>query len=376
MREPDVSGAETNAAPSTGIVAFTSKFKVVFSRSATHAAPSPSLQSSLPKIAVCLVGETRSLWDETNGGSSVLASILRNIVEPLEADVFVSTSDDRWRRQPHENIGSFNNDTTTNFSPPSSPGATHPHVDSPISRNNLLRKFASSPLSPYIKDVKISRPSPSLRTGRQPSCTVFPDDPMYDSSCSLDLDSGCPAMHAHAHADAPQFEQWSDCERMIKLHSAATGLEYAAVVRWRPDVRPLSPFPARTSLVWSKLSPEVVYVPSIFHTHGGLYGGFARDVYAVYHPSLHSVLSSVADTMWECIPLQELLQACGDGVHVSAVTWCECVYTVHLHRCAVGFQPWPQLVEEVEGYRGGEWAKVQAADWVSWRQKDGKWYRT
>jgi hypothetical protein len=119
-----------------------------------------------------------------------------------------------------------------------------------------------------------------------------------------------------------------------------------------------------------------MYVPSLFVTQSGAYGGFARDVYAVHHPSLLFVSSTVADTMWECIPLADLLSACGDGLHVAAMTWSECVYTVHLHRYDVGVKPWPEHVQEVEGYRAGEWAKVEAASWVPWREKDGKWYRS
>ena len=195
-------------------------------------------------------------------------------------------------------------------------------------------------------------------------------------TCGVDLDAGCPPHHAHAHADAPQFEQWVDCERMIKLHAAVTATEYAAIIRWRPDVRPLSPFPPRSSTVWTSIHPGVMYVPSLFGSQGGAYGGVARDVYAVYHPSLHTVASTVANTMWECIPLAHVLAACGDGLHVAAVTWCECVYTVHLLRHDVGVQSWPELVERHDGYRGGEWAKVEASSWVAWRQKDGKWYRS
>jgi hypothetical protein len=123
------------------------------------------------------------------------------------------------------------------------------------------------------------------------------------------------------------------------------------------------------------MSPDVMYVPSLFQTQGGLHGGFARDVYAVYHPSLHSVASSVADTMWECIPVAELVAACGAGVHVSAVTWCECVYTVHLRRLGVRVEVWPDHVEALEGYRAGEWAKVEAASWLAWRQHNGTWYK-
>jgi hypothetical protein len=51
------------------------------------------------------------------------------------------------------------------------------------------------------------------------------------------------------------------------------------------------------------------------------------------------------------------------------------VYTVHLHRHGVGVKAWPEHVEKMEGYRAGEWAKVEAASWVSWRQLDGKWYK-
>jgi hypothetical protein len=249
------------------------------------------------------------------------------------------------------------------------------HCDSVSNRDKFIHKFRSSALGPFIRDIKISRPSPSLRTRRRSSCEFEADHPEYDLACSIDLDAGCPPRHAHAHADAPQFEQWSDCERMIKLHAFATGTEYAAVVRWRPDIRPLSPFPPATSRVWLSISPRVMYVPSLFHTHGGRYGGFARDVYAVYHPSLLAVSSTAADTMWECIPAEELLAACGDGLHMSAVTWCECVYTVHLRRYDLDVKPWPEAVEQVEGYRAGEWAKVEAASWTAWREKDGKWYR-
>lgn len=123
------------------------------------------------------------------------------------------------------------------------------------------------------------------------------------------------------------------------------------------------------------MNPDVMYVPSLFETQGGAYGGFARDVYAVYHPSLHSVVSSVADTMWQCIPLADVLAACGDGLHVNAVTWCECVYTVHLHRHGLLVESWPEHVQRVEGYRAGEWTKVEAASWVPWRERNGKWYR-
>jgi hypothetical protein len=162
---------------------------------------------------------------------------------------------------------------------------------------------------------------------------------------------------------------------MIKLHARTGSKQYAAVVRWRPDVKPLSPFPNASSAVWNSIDPDVMYVPSLFQAQGGAYGGFARDVYAVHHPSLLSVASAVADTMWECIPLADVLAACGDGLHVGAVTWCECVYTVHLHRYGVGVTPWPEFVESFEGYRAGEWLKVEASSWQPWRQRDGKWYR-
>ena len=71
---------------------------------------------------------------------------------------------------------------------------------------------------------------PSLRTRKQPACLTHPDHPEYDVTCPLDLDAGCPPRHSHAQHDAPQFEQWADCERMIKLHSHTSGKECAALL--------------------------------------------------------------------------------------------------------------------------------------------------
>ena len=62
-------------------------------------------------------------------------------------------------------------------------------------------------------------------------------------------------------------QRWASCHQLIQTGELLRGRKYRIVMRWRPDIRPLTPFPSSLDPVWTFL-PQQIIVPGYLSYFG------------------------------------------------------------------------------------------------------------
>lgn len=271
-----------------------------------------NLYPTRPFVAICLVGEVRSLFHPSilHGNITVASVIQSQLVASIEdAHVFVVISNHMWR--------------------------SGEEVRTPQSEIDLRRSIYSSELGPSIRNFIFSSPS-------------RPDPPLG----SLDSVLECPAGQTHSHSDSPQFEMQQQCMRLIKHSERIQGWSYSHIMKWRPDVVSLRPFPPAHHRFWALIQPGMVVVPGIIS------GNVARDIFTISHrEDADIIFSNVVEALWSCHDVSSLRFVCGEGRHFTGHAWCECIVT---HHYAINQLNIVQIQELAVYSGGGEYG-----DWTS-----------
>jgi hypothetical protein len=63
-------------------------------------------------------------------------------------------------------------------------------------------------------------------------------------------------------------QRWVSCQQLIQTGELIRGRKYHIVMRWRPDIRPLTPFPPLSDPVWAAVVPSTVIVPGYLRYFG------------------------------------------------------------------------------------------------------------
>lgn len=78
----------------------------------------------------------------------------------------------------------------------------------------------------------------------------------------------CPPAFTSSILSTVQQQRWSSCHHLIQTGELLRGRKYQIVMRWRPDIRPLTEFPPLADPVWSTVVPGVIITPGFIHYDG------------------------------------------------------------------------------------------------------------
>ncbi len=83
-------------------------------------------------------------------------------------------------------------------------------------------------------------------------------------------------------------QRWASCHQLIQTGELLRGRKYRIVMRWRPDIRPLTPFPSLLDPVWTFL-PQQIIVPGYLNYFGST---------AVQVPAILSEHTNIIDCLF------------------------------------------------------------------------------
>jgi hypothetical protein len=184
----------------------------------------------------------------------------------------------------------------------------------------------------------------------------------------------CPPGFVSGVLNVVMTQRWASCHQMIQTGELLRGKKYHIVVRWRPDIRPLTLFPSLLDPVWTSLVPREIIVPGYLTYFGSTaaqvpcaaaLAGYNLSFYIIFeHFGLQDqwaimlrgdsylALVGASETMWQCSNKSELRRLClgrfFDDEAVSPhetlnlrqfIESSECIWTGHLYR--YGLQPVP-----------------------------------
>lgn len=256
-------------------------------------------------VALCLVGEAReSTFQQFNGMPPVLDDIYSKIVEPLHADVYIVSSDERWR----EDKKSF------------------PETDD--AGKVLMEQYKSSALKSSIQLMRVERNHVPYGLNR-------------DTSELL-----CPLGFTSSVLNVVMVQRWASCHQLIQAGELLRGRKYQIVMRWRPDIRPLTPFPSLDDPVWASVVPKHIIIPGYLKYFGST---AVQDQWAIMHRSdSYTAMVGASETIWQCTNKSELRRLClgkffDDGpVSLDSslnlrqlIESAECIWTAHLHHSSL-----------------------------------------
>ena len=90
---------------------------------------------------------------------------------------------------------------------------------------------------------------------------VVVDTTMRAGISQDDSDLLCPPGFVSGVLNVVMTQRWASCHQMIQTGELLRGRKYHIVMRWRPDIRPLTPFPSLLDPVWTSLVPREIIVP-------------------------------------------------------------------------------------------------------------------
>lgn len=202
-------------------------------------------------------------------------------------------------------------------------------------------------------------------------CCRF-DSTMHAGLSQDTSDLLCPPGFVSGVLNIVMTQRWASCHQMIQTGELLRGRKYQIVMRWRPDIRPLTQFPSLLDPVWTSFFPREIIVPGYLRYFGSTtaqvcdHVAFAadditdyvlrkcfglQDQWAIMHRSdSYSALVGASETMWQCSNKSELRRLClgsyfdyepGSPDVTLNLRQCvessECIWTGHLYQS--GLQP-------------------------------------
>jgi hypothetical protein len=93
----------------------------------------------------------------------------------------------------------------------------------------------------------------------------------HDNSTGLNRDTSellCPLGFTSSVLNVVMVQRWASCHQLIQTGELLRGRKYQIVMRWRPDIRPLTPFPSLDDLVWASVVPKHIIIPGYLKYFG------------------------------------------------------------------------------------------------------------
>ena len=78
----------------------------------------------------------------------------------------------------------------------------------------------------------------------------------------------CPPGFVSGVLNVVMTQRWASCHQLIQTGELLRGRKYQIVMRWRPDIRPLTPFPSLDDLVWASVVPKHIIIPGYLKYFG------------------------------------------------------------------------------------------------------------
>ena len=78
----------------------------------------------------------------------------------------------------------------------------------------------------------------------------------------------CPLGFTSSVLNVVMVQRWASCHQLIQTGELLRGRKYHIVMRWRPDIRPLTPFPSLDDLVWASVVPKHIIIPGYLRYFG------------------------------------------------------------------------------------------------------------
>ncbi len=190
------------------------------------------------------------------------------------------------------------------------------------------------------------------------------------------VDLLCPPGFISGVMNVVMTQRWASCHQMIQTGELLRGRKYQIVMRWRPDIRPLTSFPSLLDPIWTSIAPKEIIVPGYLRYFGSTaaqvpvvlalaacftlamtfllrclnFSGL-QDQWAIMHRSdSYSALVGASETMWQCSNKSELRRLCLGNFFAyepvspdvtlnlrQCIESSECIWTGHLYRS--GLQP-------------------------------------
>jgi hypothetical protein len=78
----------------------------------------------------------------------------------------------------------------------------------------------------------------------------------------------CPPGFTSGLLNVVMVQRWASCHQLIQTGELLRGRKYQIVMRWRPDIRPLTPFPSLMNPVWGAVVPNQIISPGYLEYFG------------------------------------------------------------------------------------------------------------
>ena len=78
----------------------------------------------------------------------------------------------------------------------------------------------------------------------------------------------CPPGFIGGVLNVVMTQRWASCQQLIQAGEILRGKKYQIVMRWRPDIRPLTHFPPLADPVWASFPAKTIIIPGFLRYFG------------------------------------------------------------------------------------------------------------